>query len=126
MKKVGLVIVSIVPFICSGAQAAPDWVQTRQGSFGLGICMDRNSIEKDKAGLTHFDIEICGDTVAMHFAVDCSQDFSRQITFHERYPEQGSTPEHWADEAMDPEHWSDEATDSDSGTFADAKLVCGK
>ena len=104
-----------VMLIASGAQAA-DWVKIRQGGAGVDICLDKSSIKKDAGGITHYDIELCGDVSAMSFAVDCTQDFSQPVAIRH----------HWLHTGLIKDHWTDRVEALDSGEFFDAKYACGK
>lgn len=114
--KICAMMICLAALLAVGRAQAADWVKIRQGGYGVDICIDKSSIKKDAEGITHYDIELCGDVVAMPYAVDCSQDFSQPITVRQ----------HWLPAGHIKDHWTDRVEAPDSGPFFDAKYACGK
>lgn len=123
MKKIIFAGLLATSALCTQTYATAVWVKSHEAIPGLYVCIDRNSIVKDKQGITHFDSKFCANPhpgSEWHYAVDCSQDFSHSISLRQHFLPIGKGKNAIKD------HWVNEVVGSNNGAFIDAKNACGK
>lgn len=128
MTKILPIVVSAALLLCTQAYAAADWVRSHQSMPGIDVCINRAGIVTDKEGITHYEVDLdapgCANQhpkkgIVSHFAVDCSQDFSKPVAVRQHILAAGG-------QFPVTDHWVDRVYGSDDGFFFDAKNACGK